>query len=96
MPARSPGTGTSRRRFLTASGIAVVGGAGTLTGAGEAHGAPTASPARGGHHEGEPVDEAVAPGELDQVASTFFSTAIVQSTGTVAAKGSDGDLWPSC
>lgn len=28
--------------------------------------------------------------------STFFSTVYVESAGTVAAPGSDGDLWPTC
>ncbi len=42
-----------------------------------------------------PVD-AVEPGELPQEGSRFFTTAFVEYAGTLAAPGSDGDLWANC
>ncbi|MGH3094938.1 MAG: DUF4185 domain-containing protein [Streptosporangiales bacterium] len=92
------GYGTSRRRFLTVSGAALVGGgASALSATDQAQAAPVAAHGHGGRSGGElPTRDAIPAGELDQTTSTLFSTAFVQSAGTVAAKGSDGDLWPSC
>ncbi|HVX43739.1 MAG TPA: DUF4185 domain-containing protein [Mycobacteriales bacterium] len=35
-------------------------------------------------------------GDINGVDSTFFSTVFLESAGTLAAPGSDGDLWPNC
>lgn len=35
-------------------------------------------------------------GDGSDVDSTFFATASIEESGTYAAPGSDGDLWPSC
>lgn len=44
---------------------------------------------------GSPSD-ATDPGEHTQELSTFFATTFIEPAGTVAAPGSDGDLWPTC
>ncbi len=90
-PARAP----SRRSFLGAG--AAVGTAALLASSPAANASParsdgTETPA--GHYAA-PID-GVDPGELDQVSSTYFSTSFVEHAGTLAAPGSDGDLWPNC
>jgi hypothetical protein len=90
--------GVSRRSFLGQSAAAsagVVVAAPALAHASpeqERHGRQSGLGDPGGDL---PVDGA-DPGELAQQSSTFFATAFVEHAGTLAAAGSDGDLWPNC
>lgn len=86
---------TTRRGFLGTS-AALLGGTTVVAGTQSSVAVAATRAKRQNPHREPRADPAIAPGQLDQVTSTFFATAFVQSAGTVAATGSDGDLWPSC
>lgn len=90
----------SRRRFLGGTAAAgATAAAGVVTGAQQAQAADVEHAA--GKGTGVDEDHSV-PSPLEvQLAtidpeSTFFATVFIEHAGTVAAEGSDGDLWPTC
>ncbi len=87
-------SGLSRRSVLGAG--AASGAVAALGPVGTAQADPRTRVGGSGGPGSQRPDDGVDPGEMAHTGSTFFATAFVEYAGTLAAPGSDGDLWANC